>query len=222
MSVEDLIENSFRELKRIDFENQSPQNDGSSRLIFPQYWVKKNKKRVSEQEARFLFVKQLEMNKCCHDYYYAVEAPTKRAYQFSQNNAAIWPLIDAGQSANIDVCLYDKSATKFDRKNLIEFKFGNSNAMDYAKDFLKLLCDESGLTNYFINIVDVVNLAQRNTLQSITGKYQQAIGYVSGIGVQSTLIIFLYNINENSFFKFNAINAINAGNNTLNCTPHLL
>jgi hypothetical protein len=77
MNVEVLIIKSFQELGTIG----SPQSN--SRLIFPQYWTGGNpcSERVSEQEARFLFVKQLETDKN-PQYYYSVEAPTKNKYDY--------------------------------------------------------------------------------------------------------------------------------------------
>jgi hypothetical protein len=37
---------------------------------------------VSEQEARFLFVKELKDGAGSHQYYYSVEVPTKNKYDY--------------------------------------------------------------------------------------------------------------------------------------------
>jgi hypothetical protein len=219
MNVEDLIIKSFQKLGTIECENgklvhlQSNHPQSNSRLIFPQYWTRGNpgSERVSEQEARFLFVKELEDGAGSHQYYYSVETPTKKAYQFSKNGVPILPVIsDEGQSANIDVCLYNKmNGGTFERRHLIEFKFGNPDKHDFSKDFLKLLCDDDdGLVNYFVHIVKYGNLSQR-TLNSVQSKYQHAINNASvngnNNGNVSTVEIFLYNIGENRYFRTKAV-----------------
>jgi hypothetical protein len=215
--VENLIIASLTELKTIGSESDTtatttlpPQE---SKLIFPQYYVGEHKYivRISEQEARFLFVKQLET----HSFYYAVEAPTKQAYQFSNDGQKIKPVMidsnnrfdNTGQSANIDVCLfvYDEVNKKFQRKHLIEFKFGNPGQEDYSKDLLKLLCDDDGLTNYFVHIEDVEDLLRRDTKRNIESKYSAAIEYIEGKytkQVKSSLIIFLFNITDGRLIRY--------------------
>jgi hypothetical protein len=230
--VEDLIIKSFKELKTIG--SESGQLVGAqkiisdSRLIFPQYRekdnadsTKANSTRVSEQEARFLFVKQLETDKDHH--YYSVEAPTKKKYKFSDKDGNKdedkFPCIDdKGRSASIDVCLYNKNGSGFERLHLIEFKFDNQDQKDFSKDFLKLLCDEDKLTNYFVHIVAVEDLLNDSTLCSITGKYKEAIKHAWSDRKDSTLIIFLYNIGENRYFESNVIDT----SNTLNFTEKSL
>jgi hypothetical protein len=62
--------------------------------------------RVSEQEARFLFIRELEKQQ--HSFYYSVETPTEQAYCFSGNDGGVYPGIDEkGQFARFDVCLYE-------------------------------------------------------------------------------------------------------------------
>jgi hypothetical protein len=201
--VEALIIKSFQELNTIgrEFGHKLPKN--GSRLIFPQYMKReKGKTRVSEQEARFLFVKQLEEDKEC-PFYYSIEAPTKEKYKFSEkrenkNREKKSPIIiNTGRSANIDVCLYNSN---FKRTNLIEFKSGNPKQHDYSKDFLKLLCDEQNLTNYFVHIVDVDDLSKRNTVSNIKKKYSDAINNFEQ--ATSNLIIFLFNITGKVIHKY--------------------
>jgi hypothetical protein len=222
VNVEDLIIESLKELsKGIGHECSSISSVNGSKLIFPQYYVgeHKNTERISEQEARFLFVKQLETTN--NVYYYSVEAPTKKAYKFSDNGVKYddYPIIDEnGQSASIDVCLYEKNTNIFQRTHLIEFKSGNPGQEAYSKDFLKLLCDENGLTNYFIHIVDVEDLLKRNTLNSIKTKYSTAIDHVKKIDSteQSTVTIFLYNIKKKQICQSGPINI---KNNNINFKP---
>jgi len=145
--VEQLITNSLQELQKIGCE-EIPNKEQKSKLIFPKYRNDKQRKRISEQEARFLFVRELEIQKDV-DFYYSIETPTKEPYKdFSTEK----PAIGKGKSGNVDVTLYEKKDEKYCRKHLIEFKFDNVKTC--TKDFLKLLCDDEGCnTNYYINIL---------------------------------------------------------------------
>ena len=69
MNVEDLIKNSLQELQKIGWENEIKAQE--SKLIFPK---KRDKsKRISEKEAVFLFVRELEKQ---DKYYYSIEEDT--------------------------------------------------------------------------------------------------------------------------------------------------
>ncbi|MCL1968447.1 MAG: hypothetical protein FWF65_02610 [Bacteroidetes bacterium] len=80
MEVEKLIEKSLQELQKIGWENEIKTQD--SKLIFPKYCVGNQEHvdtpRISEQEARFLFVRELEKQ---DNFYYSVETPTKKPYK---------------------------------------------------------------------------------------------------------------------------------------------
>jgi len=202
-AVEELIKNSLKELKKIACENQEPSKDQRSKLIFPQYCGGKQKgeKRISEQEARLLFIQELEKQEV---YYYSVETPTKKSYKdFSTNEPKIGE--KDGRSASVDVTLYTKVNDKFSRKHLIEFKFGNVKTC--KKDFLKLLFDTDGLENYYINIVEREDIFKRNTLESIEEKYQSAIKELNEVACEnySTLNIILFELNKSQMIVFNKI-----------------
>lgn len=213
MSVEDLIEKSLQELQKIGVENEISDKKQESKLIFPKYCVGKHEqeKRVSEQEARFLFVRELEDTNNKHCFYYSVETPTKLSYKFSDKNIKnyepqIVSVEEGGQSASVDVTLYEKGTNEFERKHLIEFKQGNVKTC--KKDFLKLLYDMDNLCNYYINIVDRDDLSKRNTLESIVNKFQKAIDElkeenINRIDNKSILKIILFNIKDGDkkFFK---------------------
>jgi len=214
MAVIDLIKESLQELQKINCENKISDKNSESRLIFPKYCVGKDKhkdtKRISEQEARFLFVRILENQK---SFYYSVETPTKERYKdFSKRNkdsSENKPDIageNEGRSASIDVTLYEKDDdnNNFCRKHLIEFKQGNVETC--KKDFLKLLYDEDGLTNYYVNILDRDNIKKWRTLKSIIiDKYKKAIDELPKrvSNNKSTLSIILFNIKDGViiFFK---------------------
>ena len=216
--VEQLIKDSLQELQNIACENESASASGKqqSKLIFPMYGKhtkNSESKRISEQESRFLFVRELEKSKNA-DYYYSVETPTELSYKFSDKKIKnyepqIISVKDGGQSASVDVTLYKKGVNKFDREHLIEFKQGNVNTC--KKDFLKLLYDMDGLYNYYVNIVDRVDLSKKNTFDSITEKYQKAINELKeknkGLrNSNSILKIILFNINDGDMRVFKDIN----------------
>ncbi|GHV48911.1 hypothetical protein FACS1894181_06040 [Bacteroidia bacterium] len=170
--VEELIVKALEELLSIDSEGTCLQSD--SKLIYPQYRKEEGeaKRRVSEQEARFLFVKQLEGQT---DYSYSVETPTSLKYSgFTEGK----PIIDEtnGRSARIDVCLYTKEKD-YKRKHLIEFKAHNMKQGDINKDFLKLKYDNINrerTTNYFVHILDSFD---NGTKTSLLKKYRAAFDY---------------------------------------------
>jgi len=207
MNVEDLIKNSLQELQKIGWEKEIKTQE--SKLIFPKYRDDEQeaeqtaRKRISEQEARFLFVRELEKQKV---FYYSVETPTNDTYaDFSTKE----PKIGIGKSGNVDVTLYNN---KHDRKHLIEFKFDNVNTC--TKDFLKLLCDDNQCeTNYYINIIknsdNTTKKRLENTLKDLEAKkYNTAIKYVFDNykgKIKSNLKIFVCILNDIPITKNNII-----------------
>ena len=151
--VEDLIIATLKDL--IDLQCvTATTNQSRSKLVYP---VKRdNTTRISEQEARFLFVQNVEQTS---DFLYSIEVPTKEKYKFSGKTLL---------SGNIDVCLYENGK----RKHLIEFKALNPDQKSFSKDFEKLFYDEDGLDNYFVNILKNTD---RGTIPSIEDKYKKAI-----------------------------------------------
>jgi len=181
MNVEDLIKNSLQELQKISWENEISNKDQKSKLLFPKYREDeqgkcqgREKKRISEQEARFLFIRELE-NAENTDFYYSVETPTQGKYTFSKDGEKVDPIIDEnGQSGKIDVCIYD---TNLNRKHLIEFKALNKDPHDFEKDFIKLKYEPkvSDEPNYFVHILKSYN---KGTIEdpehSLIEKYKAA------------------------------------------------
>jgi hypothetical protein len=204
--LEDLIRESLQEIVNLPVEPVIPDNkviatNPGSKLIFP--ITRDGETRISEQEARFLFVHKLEQdnNAQC---LYSVEAPTKKLYRFSGDGA---PTIDdqRGESGNIDVCLHDKNG---EREYLIEFKALNPEQMSYSKDFLKLICDEDNaqLTNYFVHVIKNSN---KRTIPSIEDKYNLAIENAQKQAQaqphplkQSKLVIFLCDMGKKEITKY--------------------
>ena len=200
--IEKLITNSLTKLKEIydDNERKYDDNKRKSKLIFPLIGKKKEKqengeKRISEQEARFLFVHKIENQ---GNYYYSVETPTKEKYSgFSTKEPKINP---KGRSASIDVTLYKKNDNGFELKHMIEFKHGNVDTC--TKDFLKLLCDDENCgINYYINIIknsdNTAKVNLENTMKNLEGKYYDAVDYIfKKYEIKSKLKIFVCILND--------------------------
>jgi hypothetical protein len=188
--VEKLILDSLKEvieLKCIIDAN----NETTNRLVYPQ--KRGDLKRVSEQESRFLFIKKIENES---DFFYSVEAPTKEKYYFTGKE-------ENQRSGNFDVCLYGEDKK---RKHLLEFKAMNPPDASYEKDFEKLMKDEEGLTNYFIQVI--IN-SDNGTLPNIEKKYNNAIQYAVNKNKDnyknSKLVIFLCNIGGKKIWKYEVI-----------------
>ena len=185
MSVlEQLIIESLKELLTIECINKSA-GVNCGKLVFP--LTRDNSKRISEQEARFLLVKQLEKEEQTK-YQYSIESPTVGTYCFTG---------ESERSGNIDLCIYENGK----RCNLIEFKAKNPRQLSYSKDFEKLFCDGKDLVNYFIQILDS---ADKGTIQNIESKYQKAIEYVKSKEkvFQSSVKIFICDMSHKSIINF--------------------
>lgn len=199
----DLIKKSLIELAKITNETEQREKEEQekpkqeSKLIFPEYrnGNHKNKKRVSEQEARLLFIRELEKEE--DKFYYSIETPTAKLYNFSEDKNA--PKIvfkgQSGRSASFDLTIYKVEKDKFKRVHFVEFK--NENVDTVKKDFLKLLCDENDKENYLVHIINRVDLNEKDTLKSIIDKYKGAMDYISTeYEIISTLKVILFNINN--------------------------
>ena len=71
--IEQVIDKTFEILRS---------ENSQTRLVFATY--SNDKRRVSEQELRFVFVEQLQQILQDYDLYYSVETPTKSRYLFSE------------------------------------------------------------------------------------------------------------------------------------------
>jgi hypothetical protein len=193
-SIEKMIEAAFKEFLQIDCIEQSTWSS-DSKLVFPTR-RKEREARVSEQEMRFLFAKQLEKQ---DEFVYAVEVPTSQKYKFTGDGA---PKIDNenGRSGNVDVCLYDKSDISHP-VSLIEFKALNPKQSSYSKDFLKLLCDRERLTNYFVHII---KNSDDKTYDNIEDKYKCAARREEE--QISQMKIFLCNIKRHTISVYEVVN----------------
>jgi len=222
MNLEDLIKNSLQELQKIGWENEIKTQ--YSKLIFPKY--RNNGQRISEQEARLLFVRELEKQ---DKFYYSIETPTKERYEgFSKKGKK--PIVGSGRSGSIDVTLYEKEGEKCQRKHLIEFKFGNVDTC--TKDFLKLLCDDDNCkTNYYINIIKNSDETTKSNLEDTIAdleisKYETAIEYIFKYckdDIKSKLKIFICILNDIPIAKNNILEYhINKENQSIKTITELI
>ena len=175
-NVEELILASLKELLELKSITEVDSKT-KSKLIYP--LKLDGTRRISKQEAKLIFVKHIEQY---GDYYYSVEAPTRNKYP----SAGAIPML-----GSIDVCLYEDAS----RKHLIEFLALNPKQISYSKIFEKLYCDQEGLNNYFIHILQKAN---KSTIMNVEIKYAEAIESVREkyATFQSRLKIFLCEIDE--------------------------
>jgi len=146
-------------------------NSSRSRIIFPTYRDKR--RRVSEQEFRFVFVEQLQTLLVKYDLFYSVETPTNDKYKFTQNRQNVVPIVDKnGQSANFDLTIVDKDRNTI---AIIEFKAKNPNPHEYAKDLCKLWNPEEKSTyKYFLNLFEKI---EKGTEESFNEKITPKINH---------------------------------------------
>jgi hypothetical protein len=131
--------------------------DLSPHMIFPE--LSSSQERVSEQEARHLYCALVE--KEASYYYYALEAPTTKTYQFKGSK----PL-----RARTDLALYEHIDTKWTRIANIEFKAHIPPKGSIEKDIEKLIREDI-VGNWF----HLLQNADRETLKRLFEKLAVAI-----------------------------------------------
>ena len=182
--VESLIIASLYDFMDLEYITK-PDAKGKSNLVFP--ITRDEKQRVSEQEARLLFLQHVEKD---GEFLYSIETPTTKAYKFSGKNE---------RSGNIDVCLYGKEDRK--RKHHIEFKALNPKQASFSKDFEKIFGDEEGLTNYFIHALVKTD---SGTIRNIEKKYNEAVknAIAENTDFKSCLVIFLCDMGNKEITRY--------------------
>ena len=137
-----------------------------SRIIYPRY--RNYKTRFCEQELRFIFVEQLNVEISeGWDVYYSIETPTIKRYKFK---GEVYPKVygeneEGGQSAQFDLVIHNN---KYQRIALIEFKANNTLAMHHEKDFVKL--NEEGLNDILTYFLEIVKSSDPKTVENLTNK----------------------------------------------------
>ncbi|MEI6287742.1 MAG: hypothetical protein WCP79_14655 [Bacillota bacterium] len=122
------------------------------------------KERLSEQEARFIYASVVNLS----TYYYSIETPTMRNYNFTKNTATE---TKAERSALSDLTIYDFENEKLQEKVNVEFKAHNCAFENIRKDIEKLLREPVGLGNWF----HVFENADIGTIGAVFEKFKEAI-----------------------------------------------
>jgi len=170
--IDSIIERTYKIVQSV-YENQQERNKGlqndvtpESRIIFPKY--RNGETRFSEQELRFVFVEQLnlEISKGWN-VFYSVETPTCKKYTFKDvdNPKVCSENEKEGKSAQFDLVIHDEC---FNRIALIVFKANNASKEHHAKDFKKL--SEEGSDSVLTYLLEIVRASDNGTDVSILQK----------------------------------------------------
>lgn len=162
-------------------------NDSDLRIVYPHY---RNKdRRISEQELKQTFIYFLQKETRL---YYSVETPTKKMYRFSGKGNVPRVCEDGdGQSANIDLSIYETLSQVEEGQPFvnIEFKNGNPKKDNIKKDLLKLY-KEPTKYGYFLHIVES---SDEGTWKSLATKFKcQDIAENS----ENKVTILVYSLSE--------------------------
>lgn len=137
----------------------------SGKLIFP---TNSDVKRISEQELRQLFIEQFISDD--NKYYYSIETPTVNKYSFTNELNEI-KVSENGQSALLDMCVFEKKDEKSEYNRLlnIEFKHKNATEVNLSKDVLKLMHEEQNGT-----FILLLKNTDSGTLKSVFSKFKRS------------------------------------------------
>jgi len=153
----------LKRLSQMDYEKKGGSSE--ERLIFPmkiQADGTKERDRISEQELRQLFIEEFKAKH--EDLYYSIETPTKNKYSFTNENneKKIADNVNVGQSALVDMCVFEKEKKSYKRILNIEFKHKNATKDNISKDVLKLMHEEQ--SGAFILLLKNTNGGTLNNL----------------------------------------------------------
>lgn len=174
--IENVIHRSFNILQKVYEQQKEIMGgktvvDSNSRILFPKY--RSGKTRFCEQELKFIFVEQLNLEISEHhwDVYYSVETPTKFRYKFKdEEKPKVYKEENEGKSAQFDLVIHDN---KYNRIALIEFKANNAPIFHHQKDFLKLQAEGSdNILTYFLEVVKSSDKGTINNLKKKSSEYK--------------------------------------------------
>ena len=187
-----LVKEACRQLAAVA---NNEECDGECHIHIPQNG---GEPRISEQELKQVF---LELFVRCDDmqgYTFSVETPTELEYKFTENGKKIKPECGTGRKANIDVVIFKGEA----RVAMIEFKSGNPDEHNHAKDFIKLKEEPgSGLLRIFVGLYISTN---EGTLKKIRKNLHK--NPYGNIGDNTGFVGFSLN-HENSGYRFIKVNS---------------
>lgn len=159
---EDLLEINLRVCNNIwdiiDI-NQFP-TGLTPRLVIP---YGNDRKRISEQEARFLYCSVLQGT----NYYYSVETPTKGKYMFSGVGSI---------SARSDISLYyvESNSGNLIQQVNIELKAHNPEVKLIEKDIFKFITEKNLQPELEGNWFHLLENIDSNTILSLFSKFKQS------------------------------------------------
>lgn len=145
-----ISKNVLTRLSAMDFEKDKGYS--SEQLIFPKKIQAKrteHKNRISEQELRLLFIEEFKENS--PELFYSIETPTIEKYNFGKSYGDI-KVDNDGQSALLDMCIFERNTEGYNRILNIEFKHKNAGIKNIGKDVLKLVHENQ--EGAFIHLVD--------------------------------------------------------------------
>ena len=151
ISIENICKKVLTRLDVMGYEKDK--NISCERLVFPnKRQAKGNRKRISEQELRLLFIEVFKTSN--PELFYSIETPTENKYKFGPSLDLI--VCDKkGQSALVDMCVFERGVTNYRRILNIEFKHKNCAIKNIGKDILKLICEKQNGT--FIQLLNNTN-----------------------------------------------------------------
>lgn len=177
VKVIEICEEVLIRLSKMDYERIG--GSSTEQLIFPNKFPSLEKLKTlsekellkyvrrSEQELRQLFIDVFKKNteENSQKLFYSIETPTEAKYKFSKadkkDDDKITDIIkvnEDGQSALLDMCVFNKPGNEYKRILNIEFKHGNAPIKDIAKDVLKLMREEqNGAFIFLLNNTNVGN-----------------------------------------------------------------
>ena len=152
----DVVEICKKVLARLsDMDYEKAGGSSNEQLIFPQKVQAKGTKlkdRISEQELRLLFIE--EFRKENEDLFYSIETPTVDKFKVGKEYKTI-KTDSEGQSASLDMCVFERNSNKYERLLNIEFKHKNASIKKIGKDVLKLMQEKQN--GVFIYLLENTN-----------------------------------------------------------------
>jgi len=157
LPVIDILQISKTVLKRLSTLGYEKHGIYSAeQLIFPQKIQAKStkyKNRISEQELRLLFIE--EFIKAYPKLFYSIETPTIDKFSFGKTYEDI-KVDENGQSASLDMCIFERDSDVYKRILNVEFKHKNSGIKNTGKDILKLIQEKQD--GVFIHLLENTNI----------------------------------------------------------------
>lgn len=157
LDVVQISKDVLSRLSSMDFEKSG--GVSTEQLIFPkkiQAKGAKHRDRISEQELRLLFIE--EFKKANPELFYSIETPTVDKFSLGKSYESIKCNIE-GQSASLDMCIFERVSSAYFRILNLEFKHKNTPIKNIGKDVLKLIHENQN--GAFILLLDN---ADRGTL----------------------------------------------------------